>query len=174
MCDPRVMHPPTPTLFLRAVFFGFCSLLVAASSAQTQQAANANPDSVTPAARAIMTLSAEKWKWMADKDVARLAVLFHDQSKFVHMSGTWKKAEELEIIKTGSIWYKHAEIKDVAAEITGDTAVVWTRLTLQAVVRGAEVSNEFTATEVFTKQDADWKLLVLTFSSVRDTHAIKH
>lgn len=111
---------------------------------------------------------------MADKDVARLAVLFHDQSKFVHMSGTWKKAEELEIIQSGSIWYKHVEIKDVAAEIVGDTAVVWTRLTLQAVVRGAEVTTEFTATEVFTKQGADWKLLVLTFSSVRDTHAIKH
>lgn len=62
----------------------------------------------------------------------------------------------------------------MAAEIVGDTAVVWTRLTLQAVVRGTEVSNEFTATEVYTKQGADWKLLVLTFSSVRDNHAIKH
>jgi hypothetical protein len=43
---------------------------------------------------------------MSDKKVDELSVLFHDQSKFVHMSGTWKKKEELEIIKTGSIWYK--------------------------------------------------------------------
>jgi hypothetical protein len=38
---------------------------------------------------------------MADKDVGKLEPLFHDKSKFVHMSGTWKKAEELEIIDHG-------------------------------------------------------------------------
>jgi ketosteroid isomerase-like protein len=158
----------------RAVAFCFCSLLLLVSAAHADQPAAVSPDTISPAQQEIINLSAAKWKWMADKDVARLAVLFHDQSKFVHMSGTWKKAEELEIIQSGSIWYKHAEIKDVAAEIVGDTAVVWTRLTLQAVVRGAEVATEFTVTEVFTKQGTDWKLLVLTFSSVRDTHAIKH
>jgi len=35
---------------------------------------------------------------MADKNVEKLANLFHDQSKFLQMSGTWKKNEELEII----------------------------------------------------------------------------
>ncbi len=40
---------------------------------------------------------------MADKDVDKLANLFHEKSKFVHMSGTWKKDEELDIIKTGKI-----------------------------------------------------------------------
>lgn len=155
----------------RTAAFCFCFLLMLVSAARADQS---SPDSVPPAEREIISLSAAKWKWMADKDVARLAVLFDDKAKFVHMSGTWKKAEELEIIKTGSIWYKNAAIKDVAAEIVGDTAVVWTRLTLQAVVRGAEVATEFTVTEVYTKHGADWKLLVLTFSSVRDTHAIKH
>ncbi len=70
----------------------------------------------------IIDLSKEKWQWMADKNVEKLEPLFHDESKFVHMSGTWKKDEELDIIKTGSIW----------------------------------------------------KLLALTFSSVRDTHQIVH
>ncbi len=168
------MQAPIQNHFLRAAAFGFCSLLIAVSPIRAQQPAEATPDADTPAEREVITLSAEKWKWMAEKDVTRLAPLFHDQAKFVHMSGTWKKDEELEIIKTGSIWYKHAEVKDVAAEIVGDTAVVWTRLTLQAVVRGAEVATEFTVTEVFIKQGADWKMLVLTFSSVRDTHQIKH
>jgi len=167
---PNPHHPH----LLRAAVFSFCSLLIAVSSTQAQQSASVNHDSVPPAVREVINLSAEKWKWMAEKDVERLAALFDDKSKFVHMSGTWKKAEELEIIKTGSIWYKHAEVKDVAAEIVGDTAVVWTRLTLQAVVRGSEVATEFTVTEVYKKQDAGWKMLVLTFSSVRDTHTIKH
>jgi hypothetical protein len=48
--------------------------------------------------QAIIQLSKDKWQWMADKNVVKLATLFHNDSKFVHMGGTWKKEEELEII----------------------------------------------------------------------------
>ncbi len=122
----------------------------------------------------IINLSKEKWQWMADKNVDKLASLFHDQSRFVHMSGTWKKEEELNIIRSGSIWYKKADVHDVALEIVGDDAIVWNRITLTAMVRGAEAVTEFTVTEVYKKQGNDWKLLALTFSSVRDTHKIAH
>lgn len=123
----------------------------------------------------ITELSKAKWEWMADKNVDKLAVLFDDRSKFVHMSGSWKKERELEIIKTGSIWYKNAEVHDVAVEVFGDdTAIVWNRITLTAHVRGNDVTNEFTVTEFYRKEGKDWKLLDLTFSSVRDTHKIEH
>lgn len=88
------------------------------------------------------------------------------------MSGTWNKDKELEIIKTGSIWYKNAAVHDVAVQFFDKTVILWNRITLQAVVRGAEVSTEFTVTEIYKKQKGDWKLLDLTFSSVRDTHII--
>lgn len=122
----------------------------------------------------IKDLSKAKWQWMADKNVDKLTTLFDDKSKFVHMSGTWKKKEELDIIKTGRIWYKKADVHDVAVEIFGDIAIVWNRITLTAVVRGNDALNEFTVTEVYKKQGNDWKLLALTFSSVRDTHQIEH
>ena len=122
----------------------------------------------------IINLSKEKWQWMADKNVDKLKDLFHDKSKFVHMSGTWEKDEELDIIKSGSIWYKKAEVHDTAVEIVDDVAIVWNRITLTAVVRGGDAVNQFTVTEVYTKEANDWKLLALTFSSVRDTHTIKH
>ncbi len=128
----------------------------------------------TVAQQDIINLSKEKWQWMADKNVDKLAVLFDDKSKFVHMSGTWKKDEELEIIKTGSIWYKKADVHDVAVEIADDIAIAWNRITLTAVVRGNDAVTEFTVTEVYKKQKKEWKLLALTFSSVRDTHIIKH
>lgn len=121
----------------------------------------------------ILQLSKDKWQWMADKNVEKLELLFHSQSKFVHMSGTWKKDEELEIIKSGSIWYKEAKVHDSAIELVGKTAIVWNRITLVANVRGNDVSTEFTVTEVYQKQKKDWKMLALTFSSVRDTHQIK-
>lgn len=66
------------------------------------------------------------------------------------------------------------DVKDVAVEIFDKTAVVWSRITLLAEVRGSDVTTAFTVTEVYKKQKKDWKLLALTFSSVRDTHVIKH
>lgn len=121
----------------------------------------------------LIKLSHDKWQWMSDKDVTKLDALFDAKSKFVHMSGTWKKEEELDIIKTGRIWYKKATVKDTAVELFGNTAIVWNRITLDAVVREQVAVTEFTVTEVYQKNGQDWKLLALTFSSVRDTHQIK-
>ena len=151
---------------MKASIFGIFILIASVqwSYAQTPSAAE----------QEIINISKDKWQWMADKNVGKLKDLFHDKSKFVHMSGTWKKDQELEIIKSGSIWYKNAEVHDTAVEIVDDMAIVWNRITLTAVVRGNDAVNQFTVTEVYTKEANDWKLLALTFSSVRDTHTIKH
>ncbi len=124
--------------------------------------------------QALKELSEKKWRWMSEKEVDELAQLFDDDAKFVHMSGSWKKKRELDIIESGSIWYKKATVHDTSVEVFGETAIVWNRITLAAVVRGAEVSNEFTVTEVYQRKKQNWKLLNLTFSSVRDTHEIEH
>jgi len=150
---------------------GVCLILFTTLSVVAQ---TAGTTPYTKEEQELVNLSKEKWQWMAEKNIDKLAPLFHDESKFVHMSGTWKKDEELEIIKSGSIWYKKADVKDVAVELIDDTAILWSRITLTANVRGNDVVTEFTVTEVFKKQSKDWKLLALTFSSVRDTHTIKH
>ncbi|MES2893773.1 MAG: nuclear transport factor 2 family protein [Bacteroidota bacterium] len=142
-------------------------------NAQSKQDST-SPRTYTKAEQELITLSNTKWQWMSDKNVDKLASLFHDKAKFVHMSGTWKKDEELEIIKTGSIWYKKADVHDAVVEIVGDVAIVWSRITLTAVVRGNDAVTQFTVTEPYKKVGKDWKLLALTFSSVRDTHKIKH
>ena len=121
----------------------------------------------------IKKLSMDKWEWMADKDVAKLEKLFDKEAKFVHMSGTWTTERELEIIETGSIWYKKATVHDSAVELFENTAVVWNRITLESIVRGNDAKVEFTVTEVYQKQGDDWKMLAMTFSSVRDTHEIQ-
>lgn len=141
---------------------------------QDQTAVPATPKELSAEERQVIELSKNKWQWMAEKNIDKLEPLFHDKSKFVHMSGTWKKAQELDIIKTGSIWYKNAEVHDVAVEIVKDVAIVWSRITLTANVRGSDVITEFTVTEAFKKERKTWKLLALTFSSVRDTHKIIH
>ncbi len=150
---------------MKAIILGLCILSMSALGAFAQNFTTEQE---------IKELSKNKWQWMADKNVDKLADLFHDKAKFVHMSGTWKKDRELEIIKTGSIWYKKADVNDVAVEMIDDVALLWNRITLTAEVRGNDVATEFTVTEVYKKQGGEWKLLALTFSSVRDTHEIEH
>jgi len=150
---------------MKASILGLFLIIISAQGAFAQN---------TKAEQEIINLSKEKWQWMSDKNVDKLATLFHDKAKFVHMSGTWKKDEELEIIKTGSIWYRKADVHDVAVEVVDDAAIIWSRITLESTVRGNEAKVEFTVTEVYKKQKKAWKLLALTFSSVRDTHEIKH
>jgi Domain of unknown function (DUF4440) len=149
---------------LRLPFIGLALFLVSATGATAQ---------TSTTEQGIIQLSKNKWQWMADKDVGKLEPLFHDRAKFVHMSGTWKKDEELDIIKTGRIWYKQTDVHDVAVEVFENTALVWSRITLHAIVGGNDVVTEFTVTEIYQRQGNDWKLLDLTFSSVRDTHQIR-
>lgn len=116
----------------------------------------------------ILALSREKWQWMADKDADKLAELFHDQAKFVHMGGTWGKDREVEIIRSGGIHYKQADIHEVSVEVIDDTAIVWNRITLLAVVGGNEVTNPFMVTEVYKQQDGQWQLANMSFTKLLD------
>tara|TARA_R110002020_G_scaffold214271_1_gene421248 strand:- start:2215 stop:2655 length:441 start_codon:yes stop_codon:yes gene_type:complete len=114
----------------------------------------------------IINLSKTKWQWMADREVDSLANLFHDQANFVHMGGSWGKDRELDIIKSGGIHYKKADIHEVSVEIMGDLAILLNRITLLAVVGGNEVTNPFMVTEVYKLDDDSWKLAHLAFTKL--------
>src|SRR5207344_3477876 len=87
----------------------------------------------TPEQQEIINLSKKKWDWMADKNVDSLNVLFDDKSMFIHMGGTWGKAQELATIKSGGIWYKKAAVYAVDVRIFGNTAILLEDIDLQAV-----------------------------------------
>ena len=112
----------------------------------------------------VINLSKEKWRWMSERKIGSLAALFHEKAVFVHMGGTWGKEQELEIIKSGGIHYKQADIHEVSVNIIGATAILLNRITLLAVVGGNEVTNPFTVTEVYVQQDGSWKLASLSFT----------
>ena len=114
----------------------------------------------------IITLSKNKWQWMADKDVDKLTPLFDDKSVFVHMGGSWGKKQELDIIKSGGIHYKKADIHEVSVNIIGNTAILLNKITLLAVVGGNEVTNPFIVTEVYVIENGAWKLGSLSFTKL--------
>ncbi len=112
----------------------------------------------------IINLSKEKWRWMSERKVDTLDALFHEEAVFVHMGGSWGKEQELEIIKSGGIHYKQADIHEVSVNIIGATAILLNRITLLAIVGGNEVTNPFMVTEVYVHQDGGWKLASLSFT----------
>ena len=112
----------------------------------------------------IINLSKEKWQWMADKNADALANLFHEKSVFVHMGGSWGKEQEVNIIRSGGIWYKKADIHEVSMNIIDNTAILLNRIDLLAVVGGNEVTNPFIVTEVYIKVGGTWKMGSLSFT----------
>jgi hypothetical protein len=118
----------------------------------------------TTAEQEIINLSKEKWQWMADKNADTLKYLFHEKAMFVHMGGAWGTEQEVNIIKSGGIWYKNAEIHEVSVNIIENTAILLNRIDLLAVVGGNEVTNPFMVTEVYVKLHGVWRLASLSFT----------
>lgn len=112
----------------------------------------------------IINLSNDKWQWMAEKNVEKLATLFHENSQFVHMGGYWGKQEELNTIRTGGIWYKKAEIHNVQVKFAAGTATVYSRIHLNSVVGGNSVRFPFIVTEVYIMENGRWQLTLLAFT----------
>jgi hypothetical protein len=112
----------------------------------------------------LIDLSKEKWRWMSERKADSLEALFHEKAVFVHMGGSWGKEQELEIIKSGGIHYKKADIHVVSVNIIDMTAILLNTITLLAIVGGNEVTNPFVVTEVYVQQDGSWKLASLSFT----------
>jgi hypothetical protein len=101
---------------------------------------------------------------MSERKVDSLAALFHDEAVFVHMGGTMSKKQELDVIRSGVIQYKNAEIQEVSVRFIGTTAILLNKIRLVAVVGGNEVTNPFVVTEVYVQQSGAWKLGSLSFT----------
>jgi hypothetical protein len=114
----------------------------------------------------VIDLSKEKWIWMSERNIDTLDALFHEKSVFVHMGGSWGKAQELDIIKSGGIHYKQADIHEVSVNVIGTTAILLNRITLLAVVGGNEVINPFMVTEVYVQQGGTWTLASFSFTKL--------
>ncbi len=141
-------------------------LLLGFFLSQTLVAQKVQAVSTPPTLDELIHVSKQKWQWMADKNTDSIQVLFHDKSVFVHMGGSWGKQKELDVIKTGGIWYKKAEIHSTDVNIIGQTAILLSNITLLAEVGGNEVTNPFTVTEVYVLEDHLWHLASMSFTKL--------
>jgi Domain of unknown function (DUF4440) len=113
----------------------------------------------------ILNLSKEKWRWMSERNVDALAALFHEKAVFVHMGATMSRNQELDVIRSGGIHYKHVDIQEASVPfIDTTTAILLNKIQLVAVVGGNEVTNPFVVTEVYVQQSGGWTLASLSFT----------
>src|SRR4029450_7707811 len=94
----------------KLAIFGLCLLLIGVQSTLAQTPAKT---SYSSAEQELIALSKDKWRWMSERNVNALANLFADEAVFVHMGGTMSKSQELEVLKSGAIQYKDAQIHGV-------------------------------------------------------------
>lgn len=155
---------------MKTAIFGLFLVAMAVQSSYAQQPPPPPTETIktaashTPEQQEIIDLSKKKWDWMAEKNVDSLKNLFDEKAMFVHMGGSWGKTQELETIKSGGIWYKHADVYAVVVNTFGNAAVLLNDIDLQAVVGGKQVTNAFMVTEVYIKENGQWKMAQLTFS----------
>ena len=113
----------------------------------------------------LIELSKDKWRWMSERKLDLLEVLFLDKAVFVHMGATMSREEELDVIRSGRIHYKEVDIQEVSARfVSATTAILLNKIRLIAVVGGNEVTNPFVVTEVYVQQADIWKLASLSFT----------
>src|SRR5437762_11262566 len=146
---------------MKLSFAGLFLLIMSVQSSYAQQT-----KTPTPQEQEIINLSKQKWFWMADKNVDSLNTLFDAKAVFVHMGGSWGKDQEINVIKSGGIWYKKADVYSASVNIFGNTAILLNDIDLMAVVGGNEVINPFMVTEVYIKEASKRKMASLTFSNL--------
>jgi Domain of unknown function (DUF4440) len=156
---------------MKATVLGLCLSMASAPWSSASPAQATSPKEATPPAASsaneeqeVLSLSKEKWRWMSERNVDALAALFHEKAVFVHMGGTMSRDRELEVIRSGGIHYKHAEILEASVRFVGTTAIVLNRIRLDAVVGGNEVTNPFVVTEVYVQEGGTRKLAALSFT----------
>ena len=148
-----------PTLLVALAALAGC--VQTATSAQTAPAAASQ---LSGQEEAVVDLSRQKWLWMADRNMSELEALFHPSARFVHMGATMDRQAELNVIRAGQIQYKRADVSEASVEMIGDTAIVYSRLRLLAVVGGNEVTNPFSVTEVYVWTGGRWQLASMAFT----------
>lgn len=152
------MKVTLPILRLFLVLMSVQSAFAQAGPQGPGKTGNSSPE------QEVITLSKNKWQWMAERNVGALDKLFAEEAVFVHMGGTMTKSQELDTIKSGRIQYKDAQIQEVSVRFVGTTAILLNRIRLVAVVGGNEVVNPFNVTEVYVQLDGAWKLASLSFT----------
>uniref|UniRef100_F4CF40 DUF4440 domain-containing protein n=1 Tax=Sphingobacterium sp. (strain 21) TaxID=743722 RepID=F4CF40_SPHS2 len=112
----------------------------------------------------ILSLSEKKWKWMMDRQIDSLHVLFDENIVSRQPEIRMDKAGQLDAIKNGNIRYKHINILETDIQIVDNISTLLTKVEFNFL--GRKESEIKYVTEVYKKSSNDWKLILFQISPV--------
>lgn len=114
----------------------------------------------------VMEISEKIWKSLKEIDSDTLMDLVHSNAVFVHMGVTLSRDEEINIIKSREIIYKHVAFEEKTIHEFVTTVILLNKVKLTAIVSGNEVINPFVVTEIYTKINEELKLASFSYTRI--------
>lgn len=122
----------------------------------------------------IETLSEKIWQAKLANAMEPVKDLIADKAHFVHMGITLDKEGELEAFDSRKFVYQDVQVLDEILEDFWQTAVLYKKLVLKAVVKGTPVENPFVVTEIFSKTEQGWQLVTECYTRIATELADYH
>ena len=114
----------------------------------------------------VENLSNKIWQAKLANALEPVKELIADKAHFVHMGITLDKERELEAFHSRKFIYQDVQVLDEVLEDFGQTAVLYKKLVLRAVVKGTPVENPFVVTEIFSKTEQGWQLVTECYTRI--------
>ena len=114
----------------------------------------------------VENLSEKIWQAKLANALEPVKELIADKAHFVHMGITLDKEGELEAFHSRKFIYQDIQVLDEVLEDFGQTAVLYKKLVLRAVVKGTPVENPFVVTEIFSKTEQGWQLVTECYTRI--------
>ena len=114
----------------------------------------------------VENLSEKIWQAKLANALEPVKELIADKAHFVHMGITLDKEGELEAFHSRKFIYQDVQVLDDVLEDFGQTAVLYKKLVLRAVVKGTPVENPFVVTEIFSKTEQGWQLVTECYTRI--------
>jgi len=112
----------------------------------------------------VLKLSETIFQWEVGSQFDSLAYIFEDQFMVVSADGsTQLKNDYINRLRSSDFVHNKIEIKEAAAIVEGNTAVVAGKGTFAVTVKGTSVALQLSYMEVFSRKDATcgWKVLAM-------------
>jgi hypothetical protein len=114
----------------------------------------------------VENLSEKIWQAKLANALEPVKELIADKAHFVHMGITLDKEGELEAFHSRKFIYQDIQVLDEVLEDFGQTAVLYKKLVLRAVVKGTPVENPFVVTEIFSNTEQGWQLVTECYTRI--------
>ena len=114
----------------------------------------------------VENLSEKIWQAKLANALEPVKELIADKAHFVHMGITLDKEGELEAFHSRKFIYQDVQVLDEVLEDFGQTAVLYKKLVLKAVVKGTPVENPFVVTEIFSNTEQGWQLVTECYTRI--------